>query len=257
MKENRYDDPVFFEKYSQMSRSREGLKAAGEWSALEPLLPDFRGKAVLDLGCGYGWHAKYAADHGARRVVASDISRRMLERARKINRHPTIFYRQEAFEDAEYRPGGFDVVLCSLMLHYLSSYDQFLDKVTRWLKPGGQLIYTVEHPVFTAAGSQDWEYDETTGAIRCFPVDQYYLEGERDAVFLGEHVTKYHRTLTTYLEGLLRRGYTLEHVVEPQPTEEMVRTVPGMADELRRPMMLIVSARRGGRKGGQPGGHGM
>ena len=244
MKTSRYDDETFFQKYGQMDRSRLGLAGAGEWETLEPLLPDFRGKAVLDLGCGYGWHAKYAADHGARRVVASDISQRMLERARKINRHPTIFYRQEAFEDAEYRLGGFDV-------------DQFLDKVTRWLKPGGQLIYTVEHPVFTAAGSQDWEYDETTGAIRCFPVDRYYLEGERDAVFLGEHVTKYHRTLTTYLEGLLRRGYTLEHVVEPQPTEEMVRTIPGMADELRRPMMLIVSARRGGRKGGQPGGHGM
>lgn len=25
MPENKYDDPVFFEKYSQMSRSKEGL----------------------------------------------------------------------------------------------------------------------------------------------------------------------------------------------------------------------------------------
>ena len=31
MKENKYDDNVFFEKYSRMSRSREGLKGAGEW----------------------------------------------------------------------------------------------------------------------------------------------------------------------------------------------------------------------------------
>ena len=30
MKENRYDDPVFFEKYSQMSRSQQGLAGAGE-----------------------------------------------------------------------------------------------------------------------------------------------------------------------------------------------------------------------------------
>ena len=69
--------------------------------------------------------------------------------------------------------------------------------------------------------------------------------GKRDAVFLGEHIVKYHRTLTTYLGGLLSRGFAIEQVREPAPTPEMVRNIPGMADELRRPMMLIVSARRG------------
>ena len=42
-----------------------------------------------------------------------------------------------------------------------------------------------------------------------FPVDNYYYEGDRDAIFLGEHVTKYHRTLTTYLETLLKLGVLL------------------------------------------------
>ena len=40
MKENRYDDPLFFEKYSQMSRSRLGLAGAGEWEDLQKLLPE-------------------------------------------------------------------------------------------------------------------------------------------------------------------------------------------------------------------------
>lgn len=31
MKENKYDDKHFFEQYSQMPRSKEGLQAAGEW----------------------------------------------------------------------------------------------------------------------------------------------------------------------------------------------------------------------------------
>ena len=48
MKENRYDDPLFFEKYSQMSRSRLGLAGAGEWEDLQKLLQDFAGKQVLD-----------------------------------------------------------------------------------------------------------------------------------------------------------------------------------------------------------------
>ena len=96
--------------------------------------------------------------------------------------------------------------------------------------------------MFTAYGSQDWYYD-ADGNILHFPVDNYYYEGERDAVFLGEHVVKYHRTLTTYLETLLQRGFLLRHVVEPQPPENMM-DLPGMKDEMRRPMMLLVAARK-------------
>ena len=55
MKENRYDDPEFFEKYSQMSRSVQGLSGAGEWPALEKMMPDVENMEILDLGCGYGW----------------------------------------------------------------------------------------------------------------------------------------------------------------------------------------------------------
>ena len=51
MKENKYDDDVFFNKYKEMNRSVQGLEGAGEWSQLKQLLPDFEGKRVLDLGC--------------------------------------------------------------------------------------------------------------------------------------------------------------------------------------------------------------
>ena len=64
------------------------------------------------------------------------------------------------------------------------------------------------------------------------------------AVFLGEQVTKYHRTLTSYVGALLSGGFTLTGLAEPQPPQEMIGTVPGMADELRRPMMLILSAKK-------------
>ena len=79
------------------------------------------------------------------------------------------------------------------------------------------------------------------GEILHFPVDNYYYEGPRKAVFLGEPVVKYHRTLTTYLNTLLQNGLTLQHIIEPQPPAEMM-DIPGMKDEMRRPMMLLVSA---------------
>ena len=62
-------------------------------------------------------------------------------------------------------------------------------------------------------------------------------------MFLEEKVTKYHRTLTTYLNTLLSNGFIINHIVEPQPPEYMM-DIPGMQDEMRRPMMLIVSANK-------------
>lgn len=241
MKENKYDDEVFFEKYGRMERSRNGLTAAGEWETLKKLLPDFRGKRMLDLGCGYGWHCIYAAEHGASAVVGIDISRRMLEVARAKTSFPQVRYRCVAMEDMEFDEGSFDVVLSSLALHYIEDFEPVVRKVHRFLKPGGGFLFSVEHPVFTAYGTQDWYYGEN-GEILHFPVDNYYYEGKRVAHFLGENVIKYHRTLTTYLNGLLANGFQIDSVVEPQPPERLMETVPGMKDEMRRPMMLIVSA---------------
>ncbi len=240
MRENKYDDAVFFQKYSEMDRSRQGLTGAGEWHELEKLLPDFQGLSVLDLGCGYGWHCKYAAEHGAAYVLGTDISQKMLEAAEQKNPGPNIEYRQAAMEDLGFADASFDVVLSSLAFHYVADFISLVQNISRWLKPGGRFVFSMEHPVFTAYGSQDWCYDET-GKILHFPVDNYYLEGKRDAIFLGEPVTKYHRTLTTYLDTLLRNGFQLQRVVEPQPPEHMM-DIPGMKDELRRPMMLLVSA---------------
>ncbi|MDO4314796.1 MAG: methyltransferase domain-containing protein [Oscillospiraceae bacterium] len=242
MKENKYDDAVFFQKYGEMTRSVKGLAGAGEWPALERLLPDFSGKRVLDLGCGYGWHCRYAAEHGAVSVLGTDISRRMLERAAEINGGGAIEYRCAAMEDLDFPESSFDVALSSLAFHYVRDFAPLVGNIRRWLKAGGRLVFSVEHPVFTSYGTQDWWYGED-GSILHFPVDRYYSEGRREAVFLGERVIKYHRTLTTYLETLLEYGFQLRHVVEPQPPQDML-DLPGMRDELRRPMMLIVSAQK-------------
>lgn len=243
MKQNIYDDPAFFEKYSQMSRSKLGLAGAGEWYAFREMMPDFAGKRVLDLGCGYGWHAAYAAEHGAKAVVGIDISRKMLDTAREKNPASVIEYRQGAIEEISFADGSFDIVLSSLAFHYVADFGAMAEKICRWLTPGGHFVFSVEHPVFTAYGSQDWYYDEQ-GNILHFPVDNYYIEGEREAVFLGQTMTKYHRTLTTYLQTLLRSGFVIDSVVEPAPPEDMM-DIPGMKDELRRPMMLLIAAHKG------------
>jgi hypothetical protein len=70
MKQNKYDDPEFFAKYSRMRRSIGGLNDAGEWHVFRALLPDLRNKRLLDLGCGYGWHCRYARQQQPGRLSA-------------------------------------------------------------------------------------------------------------------------------------------------------------------------------------------
>ena len=244
MKENKYDNEAFFKKYSEMSRSSQGLKGAGEWSELQKVLPDFTQKIVLDLGCGYGWHCLYAAENGAEYVLGTDISKKMLETAEEKNNHENVEYRCGAMEDLNLQEESFDVVISSLALHYISDIEPLVKKIHQWMKPKGYLVFSVEHPMFTAYGTQDWFYGED-GSILHFPVDNYFYEGKRDAVFLGEHVVKYHRTLTTYLNTLLQNGFEIQHIIEPQPPEDMM-DILGMVDEMRRPMMLIVAAQKKG-----------
>lgn len=243
MKENKYDDPKFFDAYSRFPRSVEGLRAAGEWHELQKLLPDFQGKRVLDLGCGFGWHCAYAAEHGAAQVVGTDLSEKMLEGARERCGDRRISYERVAMEDIDYPDGSFDVVLSSLALHYVEDFPAVVKKVYDCLAPGGDFVFSCEHPVFTAYGTQDWYTDET-GNILHWPVDRYYTEGRREAHFLGCDVVKYHKTITTYVNSLLAQGFTLIALVEPQPDPALLDSVPGMRDELRRPMMLLVSARK-------------
>lgn len=243
MKENKYDDEAFFGQYSRMARSVEGLQGAGEWATLEGMLPGFRGKRVLDLGCGFGWHCIYAVQQGAEAVTGIDLSERMLAEARRRNADPRITYLRMAVEDFDYPAGAYDVVLSSLTFHYLEPFGEVCRRVHRTLTPGGAFVFSAEHPVFTAYGTQDW-YRDARGQPLHWPVDRYFAEGRRETVFLGEQVVKYHRTLTTYLGELLRAGFEITDVAEPEPPAGMLGTVEGMRDELRRPMMLIVGARK-------------
>lgn len=238
MKENRYNDEEFFMKYGEMGRSKEGLKGAGEWSELQKILPDFHGKKVLDLGCGYGWHCKYAIEKGADYVLGTDI----FTIAKEKNADPGIDYQCIAMEDLIFSAETFDVVMSSLAFHYVKDFEALAANISQWLKKEGEFVFSVEHPVFTSYGTQDWYYDED-GNILHFPVDNYYYQGKRDAVFLGEHVTKYHRTLTTYLNRLLQNGFEFQHIIEPQPPKDM-QDLEEMKNEMRRPMMLLISAKK-------------
>lgn len=243
MKENKYDDLEFFNEYSKMSRSVEGLTAAGEWHELKKMLPDFKDKKVLDLGCGFGWHCVYAAENGAKKVIGIDISERMLDEARKKTSSSVVEYINKPIEDIEYEQNSFDIVISSLAFHYIESFDSICQNVYKCLCGGGSFVFSVEHPVFTSQGTQDWIYGDNKERLY-WPVDNYFHEGIREAIFLGKKVHKYHRTLTTYINSLIKYGFQIKSIVEPKPSDELLKSNADMQDELRRPMMLLISAEK-------------
>ena len=242
MTANQYDDAAFFQEYAKMTRSQQGLAGAGEWRQFRRMFPPLEGKSVLDLGCGYGWHCKYAAEQGAAEVLGVDLSRRMLEEAQARNFSPEITYRVCGIEAYEYPANRWDCVVSNLALHYIADLDGVFARVFQTLKPGGVFLMNIEHPVFTAGVHQDWVYADDEKPLY-WPVDDYFRPGERVTRFLGCEVRKQHHTLTQILMGLVNAGFELQAVEEARPPEEMMG-LPGMADELRRPMMLLVKARK-------------
>ena len=242
MTQNIYDNPEFFAGYSRLGRSVEGLEGAAEWPALRALVPDLRGLRVVDLGCGFGWFCRWAREQGAAEVLGIDVSEKMLAQAHADTTDAKITYLNADLERVELAEGAFDVAYSSLALHYIENLERLLATVHRALVPGGHLVFSAEHPIFTAPTRAGWTVHED-GRKR-WPVDSYLCEGPRRTDWLAKGVVKQHRTLGTYLNLLLRLGFALTHVEEWGPTDEQIAARPCLAEERQRPMFLLVAARR-------------
>jgi SAM-dependent methyltransferase len=242
MTQNLYDDPEFFAGYRRLGRAVEGLDGAAEWPALRALLPEMQGLRVVDLGCGFGWFCRWAREKGAARVLGIDLSQNMLARARAATSDAAIAYLQADLERLCLEPASFDLAYSSLALHYVADLAGLLAKVHGALAPGGQLVFSVEHPIFTAPTRPHWSVG--ADGHKTWPVDAYLVEGPRTTDWLKKGVVKQHRTLGTHLNLLIRSGFAIADVVEWGPTDAQIAARPNLADERERPPFLLVAARR-------------
>jgi SAM-dependent methyltransferase len=242
MAQNIYDSPEFFEAYSRLRRSIEGLDGAAEWPALRALLPKLHGLRVLDLGCGFGWFCRWAREQGAAQVLGIDLSERMLARARATTADASITYRRADMERPDLPDAAFDLAYSSLALHYLEGLPGLMAAVHRALAPGGHFVFSVEHPIFTAPANPGWIRGSEDR--KSWPVDSYFAEGPRRTDWLAKGVIKQHRTLDSYLNLLLGLGFAIRHVEEWRPTETQIAAEPALAEERERPIFLLLSAER-------------
>jgi 2-polyprenyl-3-methyl-5-hydroxy-6-metoxy-1,4-benzoquinol methylase len=242
--QNVYDDAAFFAGYSGLERFGAGWERAMEHADLLALLPAVEGRRVLDLGCGAGQLAHHLATRGAAEVLGIDVSARMLTLARADWAHPRVTYRRGSIEEARFPAGRFDVVVSSLALHYVDDYRGLVARVAEWLTPGGVLVYSTEHPIYTARLPGDgWVLDDAGRRTR-WALDRYADEGPREETWFVPGVRKVHRTLATLINGLVDARLVVERVVEPVPGEQFLQTHPLAGDERRRPVFLLVRARK-------------
>jgi SAM-dependent methyltransferase len=242
MTQNIYDNPAFFEGYSRLGRSLEGLAGAAEWPALRALLPDLSGLRVADLGCGFGWFCRWAREQGAARVLGLDVSQNMLERAAADTADAVIAYTRADLEQLALPVAAFDLVFSSLTLHYIENLGRLFTTVQHALVPAGHFVFSMEHPIYMAPRRPGWIADAE--GRRTWPVDSYQAEGRRITNWLADGVVKYHRTIGTTLTLLIRNGFTIRHVEEWGPTDAQIAAKPALAEERDRPMFLLIAAQR-------------
>jgi len=231
--QNIYDDSGFFAAYARLDRSVAGLDGAPEWPVLRSLLPSVAGRRVVDLGCGFGWFARWAAGAGAASVLGLDLSTNMLDRARADTPGSgPVTYAQVDLDELVLERGAFDLAYSSLTLHYLADLPRFLGVVHDGLAPGGAFVFSAEHPILTAPSHPDF-VDGPTG--RVWPLDGYLDEGPFTTDWLAEGVRKQHRTIATYVNDLVAAGFTVDRLEEWSPSAAPVEAKTEWADEHHRP----------------------
>lgn len=242
MTQNIYDNPTFFDGYSRLKRSVEGLDGAAEWPSMRALLPPLRGLRVADLGCGFGWFCAWAHAQGAASVLGVDVSGKMLARALETRPSESVQYEKGDLETFPLPKGAFGLVYSSLAFHYIVDLPGLLGRIYQSLRPDGWLVFSAEHPVYTAPARPGWRMDEA--GRRTWPVDGYSREGPRVTDWLAPGVVKQHRTIGTYVSILLRTGLALRHLREWAPSEDQLAQAPELAEEMDRPMFLLAAAQR-------------
>ncbi|MBX3086818.1 MAG: class I SAM-dependent methyltransferase [Anaerolineae bacterium] len=113
-----------------------------EQAAMLRLMPELRGRDVLDLACGTGRYGLIAAERGARRVVGVDNSLPMLKAGQLQGAAEAMSAR------LPFAAETFDVVLCGLALGHLPRAElvSTLAEISRVLRPGGVLLFSDFHP---------------------------------------------------------------------------------------------------------------
>ena len=179
------------------------------------LLGDVAGLHILDLGCGGGQNGIALARLGAH-VTGIDPSEMQLAHARRLAAaaHIPVEFVQGSGEDlGTLGDGCFDVIFSSNTFPYIADMRRCLAECARVLRPGGRLVFSLDHP------ARDCFFDEEAGELLPYPARSYFDESAVRWAFDGTSVRmeSHRRTLSAWIALLVDAGFTLARLVEPPP----------------------------------------
>ncbi|SNY50808.1 class I SAM-dependent methyltransferase [Paractinoplanes atraurantiacus] len=186
----------------------EGLREADAH-----LLGDVRGKRILELGAGAAAGARWLDGQGAE-VVALDLSAGMLRHARAAAGRtgvsvPLVQADALALPFAE---SVFDIVCTAFgAIPFVADSAAAMREVARVLKPGGDWVFSVTHPMRWIF----WDEPDESGLIArnsYFDRTPYVERDESGEVTYIEQ----HRTLGDRVRELVAAGFELRDLVEPE-----------------------------------------
>ncbi len=244
--QNIYDNKEFFDDYINMRNKEINANNLIEKPIFQSLLPSFKDKKILDLGCGFGDLCKFAENDGARKVVGIDISKNMIDKAKKINYGEKISYLNLPMEKINEINEKFDFVLSSLAFHYVENFDKLIKNIKNLLVPNGYLIFSQEHPVATAfIPPKNKKIDSKIDIEnkRYYLLSDYNNNGKRSIHWNIDGVVKYHRNFTAIINTLSENNFIIEKLVESYADEEAIKLEPKYKYQNDRPYFLFIKAK--------------
>jgi SAM-dependent methyltransferase len=136
--------------FAPLAERYDQLRPAGEtWEQLADATLAELGeiRRLLDVGCGTGRFAAYAAARTGARVWGVDPSPEMLAQAR-ARAVPGAGWKLGSAERLPFRDGWFDGVHAHLVLHLVQDAARAVDEVARVAAPGGRVVaatFRLEH----------------------------------------------------------------------------------------------------------------
>ena len=243
-RQNLYDNDEFFAGYARARENPLAMNYTVEQPGIRALIaPEMIENArALDLGCGSGGVAGWLVDGGAESVLGVEPSSNMLAAARE-NPRPEIEFRQAFAEELELEDSQFDLVVSSLMFHYIEDLEPVIEKIHGWVREGGSLVFSIEHPIaMSGQGKSPGWIKDKSGERVGWEVTDYSAEGERNSHWIIDGVVKYHRTIATTMNMLVDSGFRIDQISESHASPEDEVLDSGLLEERIRPPFLFVRA---------------
>lgn len=233
------DKPLAQEAYDELAEIYAAMvdtkphNAYYERPATLSLLPEVKGKRVLDAGCGPGVYAEWLVEHGAE-VVAFDANEKMVRLAQQRLADKAQVLQANLEHPLDFlADASFDVVVSPLVMDYVKEWGPTFKEFHRVLKSGGCLVFSMEHPYM--------KYATHHLMSNYFKVElvEFTWTGFGKPV----RVPSYRRPMSAVINPLLNAGFILEQILEPLPTQEFFEKDPEDYEELSRsPGFMCVKA---------------